>query len=282
MSHPLDSFVSAIPVQCPAVAGPACAGNIEQALYRAAQQLGFNGVRYTCWLQDTALAGGSQQSFSINFSNFPPEWEAVYEQQQYYRIDPVVRAIMAADSTALASGTWCEAWQQAEQAPLGPDSVAQAQYHAAIAGLLAHAGAFGIHSGVYMLVNTTVHTLILSLGSAEPAAQLAARADTALYQQVFALLSLCHQALQLTKGCERCNPCLRVEGGQAVKLTPMQLRILQSFASHSSATTADIARQHQVKPDTINFHLKAIREKLNKPNASGHALANVARAHGLI
>ena len=75
---------------------------------------------------------------------------------------------------------------------------------------------------------------------------------------------------------------LRVGGGNPVRLTAKQARILKSFYENPSATNGDIAKLHHVTVEAVVFHLKAIRRKFCMPNTSGHVLANVAILHGLI
>ncbi|HSC76223.1 MAG TPA: hypothetical protein VLB90_08310, partial [Pseudomonadales bacterium] len=88
--------------------------------------------------------------------------------------------------------------------------------------------------------------------------------------------------MSLTHNCNKCSKPLRVEGSTTIKLTPKQSGILSTFAENSGATNVDVARIHHVTTEAISFHLKMIRKKFNRPNASGHALSNIAKLHGLI
>jgi len=73
----------------------------------------------------------------------------------------------------------------------------------------------------------------------------------------------------------------RLDGGKPVKLSTMQRRILLSFYKKPKAKIADIAKLNNLSVDTVNFHLKAIRKKLDKQGFSGHALARFGKDHNM-
>lgn len=283
--NPADFLIRAMPVNslsCPANGSACCARLIEEAFYRATEALGFSSVRYTCWVQDIARPQADGYSFSINFSDFPADWEKEYETERYYEIDPVLRVLSNPDAPPLVYGTWASARKTAENSLQGSDAKALVKYRAGVGKLFARAASFGINSGIYMMLNAGVRRLVISLASPKSDAGLDELANEALYQKILALVVLCDQSLSLTNSCATCAKSLRVAGGPSIKLTPMQTKILQSFAANSTATIAHVAALNHLTTDTVNFHLKAIREKFSKKSASGHALSAIAREHGLI
>lgn len=266
---------------CAADSTVCCVDTVEKAFYRATAALGFPCVRYTCWVQDMAKPQADGYSFSINFSNFPAGWEKEYETERYYEMDPVVFALGNPDAPPLVYGTWAGARKSAESSFQG-GARELVKYKASVAKLFRRAASFDINSGIYLMLNTGVRRLVISLASPKSDAALDECVDVALYQKILALVVLCDQSLSLTNTCPRCTKSLRVAGGPSIKLTPMQARMLQAFAANSAATIASVAAQNNLSTDTVNFHLRSIREKFSKKSASGHALAAIAREHGLI
>lgn len=283
--NPADFLIRAMPVNslsCPASDFGCCVNLVEEAFYRATKALGFLHVRYTCWVQDIAKSQIDGYSFSINFSDFPADWEREYETQRYYETDPLLYVLSNPDAPPLVYGTWASARKAAENNPPGCDDNAHAKYKAGIEKLFERATSFGINSGIYMMLNVGIRRLVISLASSKNDAELDEVVDVALYQKILAAVVLCDQSLALTNTCARCAKSLRIAGGPSIKLTPMQTRILQSFAADSTATIANVAALNNLTTNTVNFHLKSIREKFSKKSASGHALSAIAREHGLI
>jgi DNA-binding CsgD family transcriptional regulator len=259
--------------------GGPCVDNLEQALFRAAEELGFEYARYTCWLQDVAGEGDFSHSFSFNFSNFPVLWEQIYEKQQLYLYDPLVRILSASHKQLVVYGTWQDAWDVAEGIAQETDDKI---YASQIQNLSNTAAQHGVNSGIYMMLNIGLRRLVISLGSSRAAPLIAEQVKGDLFQSVFSVVSLLCHTLDLTNNCQRCIKTLRVEGGKVVKLTPKQAKVLETFLDNPGATNGDVAKIHFVSPEAIAFHLKAIRQKFRKPHASGHALSHIAKAHGLI
>src|SRR6478735_2748667 len=161
-------------------------------------------------------------SFSINFSNFPKVWEKTYETKQYYLHDPVVRAIEAAGQNPLVSGTWHGAWCDVKTDEVAPHYLDQIQE------LFTAAAQHGINSGFYMMLVTGLSRFVISLGSSREPEEVEKQAAKNLHQQIFALVALLSQAMNLTNNCDSCSKPLRVEGGASVKLTPKQARVLDA------------------------------------------------------
>jgi DNA-binding CsgD family transcriptional regulator len=272
-------FVKELPLECSkkVTAGELpCTSRLEQTLYKAAKTMGFEYVRYTCWHKEVDSGDSFPMSFSINFSNFPKVWEKNYEARQYYLHDPVLRALEAAGQNPVVSGTWQAAWCDAEA------KSEDAHYLERIRELSVAAAQHGINGGFYMMLVTGLSRFVISLGSSRVSEDIEKQAAGNLQQQVFALVTLLGQAMALTRNCNQCSKPLRVQGGASVTLTPRQAKVLEAFAENSGATNVDVAKISHVTTETVAFHLKAIRKKFNRPSASGHALSNIAKLHGLI
>ncbi len=284
-TFPTAQLMRVIPIECdgqPTDLTPACTKKIEDAVYAAAKTHGLDNVRLTCWVQDVASNQISQHSFSMNFSNFPAAWETWYEQKQSYMIDPVLRAMYADNMKPVIRGTWRSAWKSAQENPLGDTEKGKQLYLKQIDDLALQAAKHHLHSGIYMLINMEARKLVISLASSKSHDDLDNEITPALWQELFLVMHMAYQATTLTKHCAKCGNSLRFGGEQSVTLTKTQAEILRHFSHNTAASTTDIARIQHVSINTINFHLKTIRRKFNKPNASGHSLSNIAKEHGLL
>ncbi len=276
----VDLLIERISLKCLQVGSEGkmpCIFDLEHALYSAAHKMGFEFVRYTCWQKDVSESGGNfPQSFSINFSNFPKAWEKHYEDKSYYLHDPVLKVIEdVIDAKQVISGTWLQAWVMMEKKESGHVLVRMQE-------LSFDATQYGVVSGFYMVLVKGHSRYVISLGSGRTPEEVELQASQNLHQQVYALIVLLSQAIGLTQGCNQCTKSLRVQGEPSVQLTKKQRRVLEVFAEDASATNVEVAKKTHVSTETVAFHLKAVRRKFNQPNASGHALSNIATAHGLL
>ncbi|HRF86998.1 MAG TPA: autoinducer binding domain-containing protein [Pseudomonadales bacterium] len=275
----LENFVTNLPLVCEKPMGATnmlpCIAKLERSLYDAARIMGFEYVRFTCWHKEVADHGEFPLSFSINFSNFPKAWEMLYEAKRYYLHDPVVRVIEEADQNKVVFGTWQQAWREVAARET-------AFYLERMQALSKDAEQHDIQGGFYMMLVMGLNRFVISLGTSRNPETVEAQAAKILPQQVFSLVALLSQAMNLTHGCNSCGKSFRIQGGESIQLTKKQNQILTVFAEHASASNVDVARINHVTVETVAFHLKAIRKKFNQPNASGHALSNIAMMHGLI
>jgi hypothetical protein len=279
----VDSLIQSIPIDCTQgqdAGEVTCIYRLERAFFESAAALGFEYARYTCWTQDISNHSNFPYAFSFNFSNFPVEWDGEYERNQYYLSDPLVKMFVGNTGVPLVFGSWREAWQQEEQrAKKMQDDV----YLHKLRQLIKGVSAYGIHDGIYMMINTGINRIATSFGRKASSEEQNNIGDLkSVYRQIFSIVSLLSQALSQTNTCHSCKAALRIAGGHPVKLTPKQTRILEVFSKNSAFTNGDVAKALCVSTEAIAFHLKAIRRKLQKPSASGHALSHIAKAHGLI
>lgn len=75
---------------------------------------------------------------------------------------------------------------------------------------------------------------------------------------------------------------VRMNGTTPVRLTQGQTEVLQTFIENSQASNRSVAKMYEVIPESISSNLKDVSKQFNRPGASRHALATIAKAHGLI
>ncbi len=259
----------------------ACIERIKRAMFLSLEELGFEYLRYTCWVKDINNVGDESNSFSINFSNYPADWEAYYDSHQLYMNDPLVRVLQETGEGALTLfGSWEDALKKAHDNPLGETDAQKDSYRHKIHNIFDKAKEFGLHAGGYMSHSNNVKQVIISFATGNQEVENIPE-DSPFWKILFSIMMLCDQSIRETKACKDCTKNIRIDGDESISLTKAQIQILTLFYEQRNATLKAIAKKHGTSVDTINYHLKVLREKLRKPGASGHALASFAKDHNL-
>jgi DNA-binding CsgD family transcriptional regulator len=249
-------------------------------MFMGCEILGYEYMRYTCWLRDLQGSGSKSNSYSMNFSNFPASWEAYYDNQQLYMSDPVVRVLHEqSDDFHIAYGTWDDSLQWAREHPLGKDNKEKKAYIHSVENLFMEASTFNLQQGGYISHSNNVRHIMMSFATSKDSVNMPRNEE--FWKTMFSLIMLCDQSIKETKACNDCIKSVRIDGEPSITLTKAQIRILTLFYEQRNATIKAIASKHGTTVDTINYHLRILREKLQKPGASGHALAAFAKDHNL-
>lgn len=279
----LDSLAPLLSLLTRSCAQDRCVTQMEQHFYDACMLLGFAHAHLSV-ISDRAAAtsptrndADSQQPvtatesllFSINFDNFPPAFMARYDDGQYWRVDTLLQLVQQK-----MQSTFFTFWHATAQ------HGGAAQQHAAISDL---ASTFAIGSGVLLSYWNGSRQLVISLGSYETSEALAQRVELQSLQQRIMALALALSAM-LDK-ISQCNTCvLRARKPKLADfaLTRMQRAILLAYLQDPNASLASISESQGISGETVKYHLKCIREKLDMPGASGHVLAHKARHVSLL
>lgn len=280
----LASLLTHIPLTCQkkSVDDTSCLNTIKTALFESCAQLGFEYVRFSCWTRFTTDEGNVRYWYSINFSNFPHKWEQDYDSAQLYLTDPVVRIIQSKpENVPVAYGSWASALSFAHAHPLGDSAAEKKDYCAKTSQLFEAAMAAGLQQGHYFTCQDSMRHVAISLSTAGNKTLSPEKVD-ALYKTLFAMAHLLHQSIALTRQCELCAKFVRTDGQSELQISTAQRNVLLHFLQQPSASTKEIALQLGITPDTVNYHLKNLRQQLGKHGASGFVLAQFARELNLI
>jgi len=255
-----------------------CLSQIRESLLQAVEKLGYEYVRYSYWIKDVMEGQEGQSetnSFSVNISNFPSSWEILYNKESLYLFDPVVRIIQENIATKhLIYGTWSDAYERALQNPLGETSEQKENYIKSVMQLITHSHQHHLMSGYYYSWGDNHRQIVLSLAAAE--IDINVEPDDTFVNILHSIVVLVNQSILMTKGCMHCNKSVRIDGSDAVRLSRAELQILRLYSSHRNASQKQIAIHYNRSLDTVNHHLRSIRQKFKLPGASGHALASYA------
>jgi DNA-binding CsgD family transcriptional regulator len=257
-----------------------CLDKVRRALMLGCNQLGYEYVRYSYWLKNVVPRNETTNAFSVNFSNFPITWETFYNQQHLYLHDPVVRIIQEKMNThRLMHGSWGDTYLWAVQNPLGESEAQKQDYLQKINKLIADAQKHKLASGYYYCWGDSVRQIVLSLATGTSVNN---KAEGFTINALHGMMVLVNQSIMDTQGCQSCNKSLRIDGSTPIKLSKTEIHILNLYNKHKSASQKHIAEQCSRTIDTVNHHLRSIRQKLKVPGASGHALAAYASELNLL
>lgn len=254
-----------------------CLEKINAALIEAVYMLGYDYIRYSYWIKNIVQQEQEINSFSVNLSNFPEDWESFYNKESVYLIDPVVRIIQEnIGHKNLIYGTWSDAYVWAMQSPLGNSVEEKEKYVKSITQLIGSSREHHLNSGYYYSWGDNTLQIVLSLASPQSSVEQGDASAGDFIKTIHSIVILINQAIAITQGCSHCSKSLRIDGSNPIHLSQAELYVLQLFHKHRNATLKQIAIHYGRSVDTVNHHLRSIRSKLNTPGASGHSLAAYA------
>ncbi|MCB1614503.1 MAG: autoinducer binding domain-containing protein [Pseudomonadales bacterium] len=256
-----------------------CIREIEEQIKDAVHFLGFQCYRYSIHQKGI----NSPDTYSIAVSNFPKKWEEIYEAAAYYKVDPIVKIFMSHESArqALDFGTWKSAFDYGVNNPEGKSEAEKKFNQNRIEALYEKARDFNLKSGIFLVHGDDKCQTLMSMSSSEEPEVLEQRIDENFWRAVHMFVVLVEYSVGLTSGCDACMQGIRFDGGKPVGLSEKQRRLLIAFHKNPNATINEIAKLSDTAASTVNFHLKAIRKKLNRPGFSGAALAQFAKDHNM-
>lgn len=255
-----------------------CVDALERDFYAIGRELGFPYARFSIVTHDyqanSDLPHASNRQldnilYSLNFDSFPAAWRGVYESKKYWQRDPLLR--VALEKMTEGPGTFIDTWAQS------------GGHSEPVAEVFRLAAPHGLNSGLLIVHASGDHHCVISFASSESHAELAQRfANTALKQQALATLLLLNSAIDKLSHCRRCVMRARLAGQRDVTLTKTQKSVLLHYLNDPNATLSSIAAQQHISTETVKYHLKIVREKLNMHGASGHVLAHHIKTKNII
>lgn len=254
-----------------------CLEKINAALIEAVYMLGYDYIRYSYWVKNMVQQEQEINSFSVNISNFPEAWEAFYNGESIYLVDPVVRIIQEnIEHKNLIYGTWSDTYVWAMQNPLGQSVEEKEKYVQSVTQLITSSRQHHLNSGYYYSWGDNTLQIVMSLASSQSSVEQNSAPAGDFIKIIHSMVVLINQAIAVTQGCNHCSKSLRIDGSSQIHLSHAELYVLQLFHKHRNATLKQIAIHYGRSVDTVNHHLRSIRSKLNTPGASGHSLAAYA------
>ncbi|WP_454659207.1 autoinducer binding domain-containing protein [Bosea beijingensis] len=212
---------------------------MRQALKNFVAACGFDSFAYV-YISSTDVTG---------FSDYPLEWQNLYRQKLYSRIDPVVAAARRASKLF--------AWS-AEDWPARRITPAEKQF-------LSEAVSFGIRSGVTIPMETSFGGFaLLTLATSRPRAELSMFRDI---HRAATAIAYVHLRFEMITGGLLSDSALQLSPQEAVCLNWSSL----------GKYMPEIAKILGVEHRTVQYHLDNARDKLravNLPHAVRIALEN--------
>ncbi len=259
-----------------------CLETLTEVFFSKARELGYSWGSFTCLEFDSFQAGSSVPLFSYNVSSFPVAFCEQYANQLAYEYDPVfVAARRSSSSEPLIFNMWEPEVGPMSESQVDDESGAEDTIRNKMALLVEVARTCGVSSSNFVVFADGLRTNVFAFGTSEPRAEFDKRWDHQHKKDLIGLVYATAQALLLTRGCPRCHPKMMVRCNE-IALTEEQKIILRSFLASGDASIKSVAVEVGKSVDTVKYHLKSIRQLVDKPRASGHALALHAAEHFLI
>ena len=258
---------------------PTCAENITASIQQWVESLGYDSFYFGCgkrW-------GKDEMFYSGVISTYNREWTRKHLKNKWYLYDPVIRCISEGQNNneIVQYGTWQQAFDYAAANPLGKTKEQQAHYKEKVKSFAKAISHYGMHSGMYVAYGKD-HNMQMCFSSA--AVDPLPAITEAQVQSIVATMQLIVLLMDQLDGCTFCS-ALRVamhESRQDIVLTSSQKSVLNVFLENPAATTEEVAKRYGATSATVNHHLGTIRRKLDKPQVSGHMLAQFALDNKLL
>lgn len=255
---------------------------IQAALTETFQLMGFEFFDYSVHEIDRTNRKIEYQPGHLSFGNYPSNLSQSYSNnkvmQQY---DPVMLTVIQQGLYSGKNpvyGTWDESCQSVHNLDRECDSQRLEQIRSYQYEWREMARKAGINFAIFMAVIEPHKVTTLHLAKSGKDRQV----DPDLWKAVYAVIQLSNQAMRHVSACKRCNAGTTNTLKQSISLTSKQKEILKTFLVNTDASLKSVSRIHGITADSVNFHLKNIRQVLNKPGAPPHALAAFANSLNLI
>lgn len=256
-----------------------CAKQVDSALFKVVDDMGFQYVRCIRWVNNTV--DNLATSYSQHSGNIPEAWLQLYNQAGMVNIDPVVRVTATDDQAiAMSHGTWAQAKSIALKHPLGTNAAEKQRYKRAVDKLFRQSKEHGLEGGLFAKLGDANRQIQISIVTGNPAIEKDISDWT--WHILTTLLSILDRLMDRFQACSKCATGIMKSGGGYIELTSAERRLLRLFIHNRKARLDEISDKYQSSRDTVNFHLRNIRDKFEQPGVSGHMLAQFANEHRLI
>lgn len=256
-----------------------CVQQVDRALFQVIEDMGFQSVRCIRWVNNTVE--NLATSYSQHSSNIPSAWLQHYNQTELVKIDPVVRVTATDDETiAMSHGTWSQARRMALKHPLGTSAAEKQRYKRAVDKLFKQSLEHGLEGGLFAKLGGANRQIQISIVTGNP--NIEQDLNDWTWHILITLLTILDRLMDRFQACSKCATGIMKSGGGYIELTSAERRLLRLFLYNRKARLEDISEKYKSSRDTINFHLRNVRDKFEQPGVSGHMLAQFANEHRLI
>lgn len=256
-----------------------CVQQVDQALFQVIKDMGFQYVRCVRWVNNTV--DNLVTSYSQHSGNIPDSWLQLYNKADLVKIDPVVRVTASTDQTvAMSHGTWAQARSIALQHPLGDNAEEQQRYKKAVNKLFRQSREHGLEGGLFAKLGDANRQIQISIVTGNP--DIEHDLGDCTWHILTTLLTMLDRLMDRFQACSKCATGIMKSGGGYIELTSAERCLLRLFIYNRKARLDEISDMYKTSRNTVNFHLRNIRDKFEQPGVSGHMLAQFANEHRLI
>ncbi len=249
--------------------------HFEKALFDTYAQMGFNSVSCIKWLNSQSF----RDAPFLSLSNIPNNFASIYCDKNLYLFDPVIRMVEENTSNSSCFGKLSQALDRAIDKPLGETQKHKNSYLNNILDLTHLMRSHCLVDGYFLATaDETSTTLIIATVDND----FIEDPSKLVFSVLWSSLSLIDKKFSELQHCPSCRNPVKKLSGKELSLTKSEQRVLITFLKNNNAGLNEIAQSYGSSLDTINFHLRNLREKFELHGASGYVLAYNAKTIGLI
>ena len=206
--------------------------------------------------------------------NYPSEWIREYIEGHHYRYDPTLHMLnrVFEEDTPIVYGSVCDCKEDILAKTSDPETREK------ILQITGKGEEHGLVTGIYLYYRHGTKLNLMSLNSRDPNLVIT---EEDIARMMNAIIRANH-IISLSTNCSECHPRINTEKFEKKKLTSAEIKLLKFFYTNIDSSAKKAAASLGVSEHTVHQHLKNIRAKLKKDNASGHALAQMAHSLALI
>jgi len=240
----------------------------EDCFARVVQSLGFPLFRIVS-VTPTSLAAHAAKNFvSFYFSNFPKDWERLYEVKAYLSVDP--RAAIIESLSDSGEIEFIDSWENLFAH--GLESAKDPDKKTLMQELIDDADKHGLTYGLTYVKKVGVSYFVIALASEEI---VDAEQITAMLDPVRIMTRTLVEIFSRANKINTINTAYSIE----VEFSARQIEVLRFFYNSPLSTAKDASAKLFVTVHTINFHLRSIREITGLKRATPHAQAQLLHSH---
>lgn len=247
----------------------------EKTLFDTYSQMGFSSISCIKWLNNQTF----KDAPLLTLSNTPKDFASIYCDKNLFLVDPVIRMVEENTSNSSCFGRLSQALDRAIDIPLGETQKQKNLYLNNLLELTHHMRSHNLVDG-YFLANADETSTTLIIATVDN--DFIEDPSKLVFSILWGSLSLIDRKFSELQHCPSCRNPVRKLSGKELSLTKSEQRVLITFLKNNNASLSEIAHKYGSSLDTINFHLRNLREKFELHGASGYVLAYNAKTIGLI
>lgn len=273
----LEVLAQLMPIKpCDGSAETPCIDQIKTTIAKVARAAGYDKWTYT---QFSCVDASQKHMPSTFFSTIDQAWQQRYMDNEYHKIDPVVRCSDISSNLFLHQATWEQCKNIAINDPIGATLKKRKNYIKEVNDFYDDAASYGYRSGLIMSMSPGLDKVTYSVASKLSPEDHDLLVNDKMWRTSKAAIILIHQLIDLTTGCATCGK------GEHVNfcISEPEVKWLQAALDSPFGTNYELAARHAKSTDTLKTQIGKLRQRLGLPStANPFLIALYCKRNGLL